>query len=232
MNGAGTETVRTPDSTGLGRVVRWLVNKDWDDWIETIAVILLATASLAAAWSGYQASVWGGEQSALYTQASARRVLATEASTNAYLYTIIDIETFNHFVTAYEQGNEQLMAFHERQFSERLRPAFDAWMETDPLTNPGAPGSPFEMSEYLVPARERAEQLQDEADALFEAGEHANEQSDGYVLNTVFLATVLFFAGIVTKVKGRPGRTVIIALGILLLVFGIYHVATLPVDLG
>jgi hypothetical protein len=206
-----------------------LRSKEWDDWIETVAVILLATASLAAAWSGYQASKWSGEQSTLYSQASARRVLATEASTKAYLYTIMDIETFNHFATAYDQDNAQLMAFHERQFSDRLRPAVDAWVATDPLNNLDAPSSPFAMPEYMVPERERSGQLEAEAEALFEEGEYANKQSDNYVLNTVFLATVLFFAGIVTKVRGRPARTVIVTLGAILLLYGIYHVATLPI---
>jgi hypothetical protein len=173
--------------------------------------------------------VWSGEQSALYSQASAKRVQATQASTNAYIYTIIDIETFNHFATAYDQGNSELMAFHERQFSDRLRPAVDAWLETDPLNNPDAPSSPFAMPEYAVPERERSAQLEAEAEELFEEGEYANEQSDHFVLNTVFLATVLFFAGIVTKVRGSVGRTVIIVLGVGLLVYGLYHVATLPV---
>jgi hypothetical protein len=213
-----------------GRVFTWLRGKRWDGWIETIAVLLLATASLAAAWSGYQASLWSGEQSMLYSQASARRVLSTEASTNAYMYTIMDIEAFNLYALAYDQGNTALMEFHERQFSDRLRPAVEAWVATDPLNDPSAPGSPFEMPEYVVPERERAAALSKEAETLFEQGVHANERSDDYVLNTVYFATVLFFAGIVTKVRGRPARTLMVVLGAALFAFGLFHVVTLPVE--
>jgi hypothetical protein len=212
-----------------GRAMSWLADTRWDGWIETIAVLLLATASLAAAWSGYQAALWGGEQATLFSQASARRVQATQASTNAYLYTLIDLDAFNNFAGAYASGDDQLMAVYRRQFSDRLAPAVEAWLATDPLHNPDAPDTPLAMKEYVVPARADAARLEAEAEDLFERGVDANEQGDGYVLNTVYLATALFFGGIVTRVKSREGRAFLDALGVGLLVFGVYHVATLPV---
>ena len=56
----------------------------WDRWeplAEFIATIILAVATLATAWSGYQAARWGGEQSFLYSRAGALRTESTRAST-------------------------------------------------------------------------------------------------------------------------------------------------------
>ena len=47
-------------------------------WLELSAVLLLSLATLATAWSGYQAALWSGEQSQRYSQASALRVRADE----------------------------------------------------------------------------------------------------------------------------------------------------------
>ena len=45
--------------------------------------MLLSLATLATAWSGYQAALWSGEQSQRYSQASALRVRADEDTSAA-----------------------------------------------------------------------------------------------------------------------------------------------------
>ncbi|MCO5176427.1 MAG: hypothetical protein M9890_05580 [Thermomicrobiales bacterium] len=212
------------------RLLRWINSQVWNYWLEIIAVLLLTTASLATAWNGYQAARWGGVQSTAYSQASAKRVQASDASSSGFIEMFMDVEVFNDFADAYTSNDTQLMAFLERQFSDRLRPAVDAWLETSPLTNPDAPGSPLEMSEYTTPSFDRAAQLSDEADALFASGLDASDKSDQYILNTVYLATALFFAGIAGKVVGRPARTMIVVVGIAMLLFGLYHIFSLPIQ--
>ncbi len=221
-----------PRAAGTRGPRAWLNNKQWDDWIETVTVLVLALASLAAAWSGFQAAQWSGEQSTLYSQASARRIQATQASNAAYTYLVIDVDAFNNFANAYAAGDTELMEFHRRQFSDRLAPAVEAWLATDPLTSSEAAASPLEMPEYVVPERARAAQLEAESEELFGRGVHALEQSGGYVLNTVYLATALFFSGIASKVRGRPARAAIIGMGIILLLVGVYHIVSLPVEGG
>ena len=52
----------------------------WDRWeplAEVIATLILALATLAAAWSGYQSARWGGEQSTNFSQAGALRTELT-----------------------------------------------------------------------------------------------------------------------------------------------------------
>lgn len=227
MHGGEDRTDNT--TTGpLQRFIAWLRGPQSDGWVELVAVILLSTASLTAAWSGYQAAVWGGQQATLYSEASSRRIEANNASTNAYLYSMIDTQLFNDFADAFTVGDEPLMAFYERQFSDRLQRAYDAWRATDPLDNPDAPANPFEMDEYVIDDRDRATVLAVEAESLFERGIVANQNSKAFVLNTVYLASVLFLAGIATKVRGKPARIFMITLGCALLVYGLVDAASLP----
>ena len=63
-----------PRAEGTRRISR-------DHLFEIGAAIMLGVASVAAAWSGYQAALWGGVQSADYVRASGYRVESTKAST-------------------------------------------------------------------------------------------------------------------------------------------------------
>jgi len=63
-----------PRAEGTRRISR-------DHLFEIVAAIMLGVASVAAAWSGYQAALWGGVQSADYVRASGYRVESTKAST-------------------------------------------------------------------------------------------------------------------------------------------------------
>ena len=67
----------------------------WEPLAEVLATIVLAFATLATAWSGYQAARWGGVQSTSYSQAGALRTESTRASTQAGQLAQIDIASYN-----------------------------------------------------------------------------------------------------------------------------------------
>jgi hypothetical protein len=141
----------------------------------------------------------------------------------------IDIIIFEGWVDAFVAENEDLLDFYEGRFRDEFNPAFDAWVATDPVNNPDAPSQPFLMEEYKVASRQEALELEEEASALFAEGEIANQTSDDYAFSTVLLATVLFFAGIATRFEWQPIRWVLLAIGIGLLVFGVYTLLSLPI---
>jgi hypothetical protein len=45
-----------------------------DTRLDLVAAVLLALATVATAWSGYQASRWNGEQAKAFSRASALRI--------------------------------------------------------------------------------------------------------------------------------------------------------------
>lgn len=63
-----------------------------DRWIELLAASVLALATIASAWSAYQATRWGGVQGAAFAQAGAARAESVRASDLADADLIIDVE--------------------------------------------------------------------------------------------------------------------------------------------
>jgi hypothetical protein len=201
----------------------------WEPLAEVIVTIVLAFATLATAWSGYQAARWGGEQSTSYSQAGALRTESTRASTQAGQQIQVDIGLFTNWINAYAADNQPLMEFYQERFREEFKPAFEAWLETDPANNPDAPPSPFSMPEYKLSLAEEADRLRVEAEATFAEGTQANQTSDSYIFNTVFLASVLFLGGIASRFKAMSARWVIIMFSLAILIYGLSNLLRYPV---
>ena len=200
-----------------------------EQWSEILSAILLAVVAIGTAWSGFQSAQWGGIQSIQFSKASSLRVESTRASTLGGQLVTLDVILFEGWVDAYVAENEDLLNFYEDRFRDEFSPAFEAWVAADPINNPDAPSQPFLMEEYKVASMQEATELEEEASVLFVAGEQANQTSDDYAFSTVLLATVLFFAGIATRFEWQPIRWVLLAIGIGLLVFGVYTLLSLPI---
>jgi hypothetical protein len=198
-------------------------------WFEVVTAIMLGAVAVATAWSGYQATRWAGEQSTRYAQASALRVESTRDSTMAGQYKLYDVILVNNWINAYTQGNTKLANIYERRFRPEFKPAFEAWLALDPFNNPNAPPGPLFMPQYKVSLDEKANQLDAQASKTFDEGQAAKEQGDAYVLNTVFLAVVLFLTAIAENFKWNTIRAVILIVALGMLLFGIYHLFTYPV---
>jgi hypothetical protein len=221
---ADAPAIETDEAAGAERARRRR------DTVEYVAVVILALASLATAWSGYQASRWSGVGSVAFGAAADRRAESVRASARANQREEIDILLFANYIEAVASGQNELATFYEARFRTEFRPAFEAWRATDPLNNPQAPASPFQMPEYQLADRQLANQLDAEADELFDKGGRANERGDDYVLTTVILAVVLFFAGISTQISLPGARGLIVGLGAVMLLYGVYQLATMPIE--
>ena len=204
-------------------------NDRWLTWIELIATVVLALATIGTAWSGYQAARWGGVQSVFYTQASALRVESVRASNEANSLLFLDLWAFGQWVNGTIDGNENQARFYEARFRDELRPAFDAWWATDPVNNPDPSSGPFQMDEYVLSSAVLAEELQTEAEESFAQGSAANQQSDDYILNTVILASVLFLAGIAGRFTWLPAQAGIAILSLAMLAIGFYNIIVYPI---
>jgi hypothetical protein len=199
-----------------------------DRWFQIVTAIMLGVVAVATAWSGYQAARWGGEQADHYFQASALRLESTRTSTQAGQSLLYDVELFNQWLNAYSRGETSLANVYQKRFRAEFRPAFEAWLATDPFNNPNAPPGPLSMPQYKLSLQEKANQLETQATKAVEAGLAAAEQSDDYILNTVFLATVLFLTAIAERFDWKWVRAVILAFALGMLLFGIFHLVEYP----
>jgi hypothetical protein len=189
--------------------------------MEIAATVLLSIAAVATAWSGYQAALWDGIQSSDYTQASAARTKASQNHLEANQDRIIDLSLVESYLNARAQGEPELADFYRSRFRDELKPAFEAWIALEPLTNPNAPRSPQDLPQYKLASEAQAAELNALADEKFVTGEEANSTSDTYVATTLFFASVLFFAAISERFEFRPARIVLLCLASFSLVVGL-----------
>jgi hypothetical protein len=197
-----------------------------------VATVLLALAALATAWSSYQASRWNGEQAKAASRANASRTNAARAADLASSQTQIDVATFIQWVDATGHGDRALQQFYEQRFRPEFRPAFEAWLATNPLTNPDAPASPFAMPEYQLAAKADAQRLDAQTDVLAAAVPRNVQRATNYVLGVVLFAVALFFAGMSTKVHGLGARQTLVILGCTVFLGAVAWIAALPVSIS
>jgi hypothetical protein len=195
--------------------------------LEFAAVLLLSCATLATAWSGYQAALFSGKQSQRYSQASSLRIHSQNQSTIAGQFRLEDLLLFNRWLDAHESGNRGLENIYQRRFRVRFRPAFNAWIAEHPFSNPRAKPSPLYEPQYHPAQIDDAAALDREADIRFEEGTAAKEKDDKFILSTVFFAAVLFFSGISLRLDWRPLRIAILVFGTTMLLGGLVFVFTL-----
>jgi hypothetical protein len=202
----------------------WSQERLW----EFAATFLLAVATLGIAWSGYQAARWSGLQSERYAQANTVRAQETRVSTAAGQDRLQDLLNFNRWLEVSTQGNQQLADLYVRRFRPEFLPAFNAWLAQDLLHNPAAVASPLLMPQYRPAKAEQVNRLDAEGNQRFEQGKVSTEDTDNYVLTTVFFAAVLFFAGISLRFKWQSMRLVVIVFAALFLGYGLARIALLP----
>jgi hypothetical protein len=204
------------------------------DWIDVAATVLLALATVATAWSGYQASRWNGEQAKAFSSANASRIESTRASGLADTQTQIDVATFTQWVDAFAREETELAEFYRRRFRAEFTPAVDAWVATRPLRNADAPLTPFAMPQYRLEARAEAERLEAAAEtSAARGGNHTKRKAQpNYVLAVVLFAATLFFAGMSSKLPSRRLRLALLVIGVVVFSGTLIWIVTSPISVS
>src|SRR5262245_10339921 len=171
-----------------------------DLW-EIAEAVVLALVAIATAWSGYHAAKWDGHQAMLYGHASTLRSEAGVAAIEGAQQRLLDVVLSNEWIRARDAKNPQLADAYRDRLSDEYRVAFDAWLKTEPLTNPAAPSGPTSMPEYRNALLAQAAELNHKATATFRQGTEARAIAENYVRSTVLLATVLFLVAIAQRFK-------------------------------
>ncbi|MGZ8726752.1 MAG: hypothetical protein ACXWW1_09865, partial [Aeromicrobium sp.] len=143
----------------------------------------------------------------------------------------IDVATFIAWTDADRTGEPELADYYQSRFRPEFRTAFDAWMATDPFTNPEAAQTPFAMPEYKVAAEKDAERLDRASEKSAAVVRLDIQRASNYVLTVVLYAVTLFFAGTSNQIRNPRLRTVMIVSGYILMGTSIAWVATFPVSI-
>jgi hypothetical protein len=198
---------------------------------EIIATILLAAATVATAWSSYQASRWNGEQAKAGARANALRIESAKVEDLGNTYATIDVTTFTEWINATARDEMDLADFYRARMRAEFKPAFEAWLATDPLENPDAPSTPFQMEEYVRADQVESARLEAEAEESAATAREYIQRSSNYVLCVVLFAAALFFAGTSTRVTSPVARTAVLVIGSSLFLGTLIWLLTLPVSI-
>ena len=190
--------------------------------------MILALVAVATAWSGYQAAEWAGKRAEEYAKANRLRVSAEGLATLAGQERIYDSDTFNSWLAARLDGKAQTAEFFERRFRDEYRPAFSAWMSTDPFNNAQALPGPIFMPEYHNAKHEQFLGLTKQAAEVADQGTKSGETGDQYVRITVLLATVPLITAIGQRFRFKAARVAFMILAWLLLCLPFWQLLTLP----
>ena len=185
--------------------------RSWQDLVlEILEAVLLGVVAVATAWSAYHAAKWDGHEAELYAQASTLRIEADELVTLGG-QRLLDVSTFNTWIQAKYEGQDELAALYVRRFSDELAIAFDAWLKTNPFSNPNAPPGPSFMPEYRNPQIMQGAATNHEASRVFDEARPPRKQSEEYTGTTVVLATVLFLVALFSALPVAPGAVSVLA---------------------
>ncbi len=196
--------------------------------IEILEAILLAIVAVATALSGYQAALWDGESAKEYATSSRLRTEANGAQLTANQTLAYNGGNVTAWIQAMESGNTELADILAGRFTPDFKPAFDAWVKTDPLTNPDAPHGPSKMPQYVDPLTEQATELGEAAAHAFDLGVDYRSTGEHYVRVTVILAAVLFLIAIGQRFKIRGVRYSVNTVAGIFLVYALTLIATYP----
>jgi hypothetical protein len=196
--------------------------------IEILEAILLAIVAIVTALSGYQAARWDGESAKEYATSSRLRTEANGAALTATQTLAYNAGNVTAWIEAMDSGNTKLAATLAKRFTPDFQPAFDAWTQTKPLTNPAAPVGPSQMPQYKDPLAEKAAELNKEAAHAFDLGVDYRATGEHYVRITVVLAAVLFLIAIGQRFKIRGVRYAVNIVAGVFLVYSLYLFAIYP----
>ncbi len=199
-----------------------------DRTLSIIEAVMLAVVALLAAYTGYASAKWGTESSVRLAAASAARTEANRAALDAQDTRNFDSTTFNTWFTAYVTGDTTAEAVAVRRFRPAFKVAFDAWLATDPFTNALAPPGPTYMPQYKQPELAASTALDTKATEGYTLGVQAGSNSDNYVRDTIYLATILFLIGISGHFRFFRIRVGLVALGGLMMIVAVIQIVTSP----
>jgi hypothetical protein len=241
---------------GEERLVRRIVETISPDrrviTVELVLSILLAFAAVLTAWAALQSAKWSGEQAIHFSEAGANRTESTRFDGRATSIMLLDSQTFLQWAdaigsesivadangedppdpTVYEPGGGSLSGYLFTQFREDFRPRVSEWLEGGGPENPDGNSPFFPLDDYIaesVPPAAESARLADVADEKAGLARDDNQNSDDYVITVVLLASVLFFAGVSSKLRSAQAQNLMVGVAMAMLLVACVRLLTLPI---
>ena len=197
-------------------------------WVEPVAALLMALATLSTAWCSFQSAAWTRKSNRLMNQFNALERKAGVLTVQGMQQATIHTGMFMQALAAHEAGNDKLVNFYVERFPADLRKAYDAWLAQKPFENPNADRHPFVSRLYETPGTHEAAEATAKAARSQQQAGAAGSVSGQYLANTVLFAAVLFFANAAARFEQRRVRVVAFGFAVAVFLFAVVRTAMLP----
>jgi hypothetical protein len=219
------------------------------DAFERAVTILLGLAAFSAAWSGYQASLWGGRSVEAYSEAATMSIKASSEHNRAEMDIAHDFESDlqakERILEALDAkaGPDQIRLAHVASYlyAVEMSPIGYAALKLPPEYHTAGdlqkhPGIPLDALEAVLERRldatyedamlARGKTDYAAADQRFEEGRHASTNNDRFELYTVIFTVSLFFGGLGLVFRSRIRWYVLVAATLALVLGAVYLTRT------
>jgi hypothetical protein len=197
-------------------------------WVEPVAALLMALATVSTAWCSYQSAAWTRQSNRLLNEFNSLERRAGLLSLQGVQQATIHAGMFMQLLAAQQAGNEKLVSFYVERFPPDVRKAYDAWLAQKPFENPSADPHPFVPNLYEPRGTREATDATANAASRQREARNAGNISGQYLANTVLFATVLFFANASGKFEQQRVRAVAFIFAVAMFVFAVVRTAMLP----
>jgi hypothetical protein len=197
-------------------------------WVEPVAALLMALATLSTAWCSYQSAAWTRKSNRLMNDFNTLERRAGLLTIQGMQQATIHTAMFMEVLAAKQAGNEQLANFYVERLPPDVRKAYDAWLAQKPFENPGGDPHPFVPNLYEPRGTREAADATAKAATNQQEAAAAGSVSGQYLANTVLFAAVLFFASASGKFEQRRVRIVAFSFAFAVFIFAVVRTAMLP----
>jgi len=197
-------------------------------WVEPVAALLMALATLGTAWCSFESAAWTRSSNRLMNEFNALERKAGLLTVQGMQHATIHAAMFMQVLAAQQAGNAKLVGFYVERFPPDVRKAYDAWLAQKPFENPKADPHPFVPNLYEMRGSREAADASAKAANSQRKADSAGSISGQYLANTVLFATVLFFANASAKFEQRRVRVVAFIFAVAVFLFAVLRTAVLP----
>ncbi len=181
--------------------------------LEVYNTIILAVATLCAAWCSYQGSLWNGIQTFRLAESNKYARLAQQTSLEANQKMAMEEVAIVSFIDAVLDKDKKRSDYILKGLRPELSRILSDWMRLDPVNDDTTPRNPMTMPGYLDLMKRRtneSEKLSAKSAETYNEGNRANGISDTYGLFTVVISMVMFLGAIATKIVRLRPRIILI----------------------
>jgi hypothetical protein len=197
-------------------------------WVEPIAALLMALATLGTAWCSYESAAWTRRSNRLMNEFNSLERRAGLINVQGVQTATIHVAMFMQVLAAKQAGNEQLASFYVQRFPADMRKAYDAWVAQNPFEDPKADPHPFVPNLYEMRGTREAAEANATAARKVQEALKSGSLSGQYLGNTVLFAAVLFFANAASKFEQRRVRVIAFLFALGVFSFAVIRVLILP----